>query len=141
MRAPDRTGARCRRASMDAPRPQRPATPPSSRPPGARTVLRSTDGGRHGPAVGSGFRVQHPVDSEPAFDFRPMPPSPALSVSLADVLAARERIAGHVHRTPVLTSRQLDARLGCRVFFKCEVFQRIGAFKARGAFSRINLLT
>ena len=69
-----------------------------------------------------------------------MSPSPALSVSLADVLAARERIAGHVHRTPVFTSRQLDLRLGCRVFFKCEVFQRVGAFKARGAFSRITLL-
>jgi threonine dehydratase len=70
-----------------------------------------------------------------------MPLSPALSVSLADVLAARERIAGHVHRTPVFTSRQLDLRLGCRVFFKCEVFQRVGAFKARGAFSRITLLS
>ncbi len=64
-----------------------------------------------------------------------------LPVSLADVRAARERIAGHVHRTPVLTSRQLDERAGCRLFFKCEVFQRVGAFKARGAFSRITLLS
>ncbi len=64
-----------------------------------------------------------------------------LSVSLADVRAARERIASYVHRTPVLTSRLIDARLGCRVFFKCETFQRIGAFKARGAFSRLTLLT
>ncbi len=64
----------------------------------------------------------------------------ALSVSPADVRAARERIAGRIHRTPVLTSRQLDARLGCRLFFKCELFQRAGAFKARGAFSRLTLL-
>jgi threonine dehydratase len=63
------------------------------------------------------------------------------SVSLADVRAARERIAGRVHRTPVLGSRLLDARLGCRLYFKCELFQRSGAFKARGAFSRLTLLT
>jgi threo-3-hydroxy-L-aspartate ammonia-lyase len=70
-----------------------------------------------------------------------MTPVSALSVTLADVRAARERIAMHVHRTPVFTSRQLDERLGCRLFFKCEVFQRVGAFKARGAFSRLTLLS
>jgi threonine dehydratase len=70
-----------------------------------------------------------------------MPIPSALSVSLADIQAARARIAPHVHRTPVLTSRRIDERLGCRVFFKAEVFQRIGAFKARGAFSRMTLLT
>lgn len=64
-----------------------------------------------------------------------------LPVSLDDVRAARARIAGHVHRTPVLTSRQLDRRAGCTVYCKCETFQRIGAFKARGAFSRMTLLT
>jgi threonine dehydratase len=64
-----------------------------------------------------------------------------LSVTLDDVRAAHARIAVHVHRTPVLTSRQLDERLGCRVFFKAEIFQRVGAFKARGAFSRLTLLT
>ena len=64
-----------------------------------------------------------------------------LSVSLADVRAARERIAGRVHCTPVLTSRQLDALADCRIFFKCELFQRGGAFKARGAFSRLTLLS
>jgi threonine dehydratase len=62
-------------------------------------------------------------------------------VTAADVRAARERIAPHVHCTPVLTSRSIDERLGCRVFFKCEIFQRVGAFKARGAFSRLTLLT
>ncbi|MDP9120010.1 MAG: threonine/serine dehydratase [Acidobacteriota bacterium] len=70
-----------------------------------------------------------------------MTPTSALSVSLADVRAARQRIAGHVHRTPLLTSRLLDERVGCRLFFKCEVFQRVGAFKARGAFSRLTQLT
>ena len=65
--------------------------------------------------------------------------SPA--VTLADVQAARERILPYVHRTPVLTSRTLDERVGARIFFKCEIFQRVGAFKARGAFSRLTLLT
>jgi len=64
-----------------------------------------------------------------------------LPITLDDVRAARLRIAPHVHRTPVLTSRQLDERLGCRIFFKAEIFQRVGAFKARGAFSRLTLLT
>jgi threonine dehydratase len=66
---------------------------------------------------------------------------PALPIRLDDVRAARLRIAPHVHRTPVLTSRQLDERLGCRIFFKAEIFQRVGAFKARGAFSRLTLLS
>ena len=70
-----------------------------------------------------------------------MPPTPDLSVTFDDVKAARERIAAHVHRTPVLTSRQIDDHVGCRVFFKCETLQRVGAFKARGAFSRLTLLT
>ena len=64
-----------------------------------------------------------------------------LPVTLPDVEAARARIAGHVHRTPVLTSSSLDARVGARLFFKCETFQKVGAFKARGAFSRLTLLT
>lgn len=63
-----------------------------------------------------------------------------LPVTLADVEAARRRIASHVRRTPVLTSSGLDARVGARLFFKCETFQRVGAFKARGAFSRLTLL-
>jgi threonine dehydratase len=70
-----------------------------------------------------------------------MSPLPRPSVSLDDVRAARERIAGRVHRTPVVTSRQLDERLGCRLFFKCEMFQRAGAFKTRGAFSRLTQLS
>lgn len=65
----------------------------------------------------------------------------SLSVSAEDVRAARERIRPHVHRTPVLTSRLVDERVGARVFFKAEIFQRVGAFKARGAFSRLTLLS
>jgi threo-3-hydroxy-L-aspartate ammonia-lyase len=67
--------------------------------------------------------------------------SPPLSVSLEDVRAARERIRGYIHRTPVLTSRLIDERVGARVSFKCEIFQKVGAFKARGAFSRLTLLS
>ncbi len=55
----------------------------------------------------------------------------------ADVLAAAVRIAPFVHRTPVLTSRTLDAELGTRLYFKCENFQACGAFKARGAFNAV----
>ncbi|HYN43021.1 MAG TPA: pyridoxal-phosphate dependent enzyme, partial [Thermoanaerobaculia bacterium] len=64
-----------------------------------------------------------------------------LPVTLDDVRAAAARIAGHVHRTPVLTSRTADALAGARLFFKAETFQRVGAFKARGAFSRLTLLS
>lgn len=52
---------------------------------------------------------------------------------LAEVRAAAERIAPYAHRTPVLTSRTLDAQTGAHLFFKCENFQRVGAFKFRGA--------
>ena len=57
------------------------------------------------------------------------------------ILEARERIGSRVHRTPVLTSRTFDARAGRRVFFKCENFQRSGAFKIRGATNKILALT
>src|SRR5690606_2747624 len=53
--------------------------------------------------------------------------------TLGDMLAARERIAPHVHRTPVLTSRMLNELTGAELFFKCENLQKAGAFKARGA--------
>src|SRR5256714_10240336 len=54
---------------------------------------------------------------------------------------ARERIAGRIHRTPVVTSRQFDEVAGKEVFFKCENFQRAGAFKIRGATNKIRSLT
>ncbi len=56
----------------------------------------------------------------------------------ADVLAACQRLAGHAHRTPVLTSRTVDAEFDARVFFKCENLQRMGAFKFRGAFNALS---
>ncbi len=65
----------------------------------------------------------------------------ASTVTLDDVKAAAARIAGHVHRTPVLTSTTADALAGAKLFFKAETFQRVGAFKARGAFSRLTLLS
>ncbi|MFL6230116.1 MAG: pyridoxal-phosphate dependent enzyme [Pyrinomonadaceae bacterium] len=54
---------------------------------------------------------------------------------------ARERIWRFVHRTPVLTSRAFNERAGREVFFKCENFQRAGAFKMRGATNRVRALT
>ena len=58
----------------------------------------------------------------------------------ADVEAAARRLEGHAHRTPVLTSHGLDEALGASVFFKCENFQRMGAFKFRGAFNALSVL-
>jgi threonine dehydratase len=55
------------------------------------------------------------------------------------VLAAAGRIAPHVHRTPVLTSRSIDEQVGARVYFKCENFQRTGSFKLRGALAALTV--
>ena len=54
---------------------------------------------------------------------------------------ARERIGARIHRTPVITSQQFDQVAGKEVFFKCENFQRAGAFKIRGATNKIQSLT
>lgn len=53
--------------------------------------------------------------------------------TIAEVRAAAERIGTFAHRTPVLTCASLDAMTGAALFFKCENFQRVGAFKFRGA--------
>lgn len=53
--------------------------------------------------------------------------------ALSDIKSAHERIKPFVHRTPVLTSQQLNKIFGCELFFKCENFQKVGAFKFRGA--------
>jgi len=55
------------------------------------------------------------------------------AATLADVQAASRRIADFAHRTPVLTCTALDRIAGRRLFFKCEQFQKVGAFKFRGA--------
>jgi threonine dehydratase len=59
----------------------------------------------------------------------------------AEVQAASQRIKGIAHRTPVMTSRALNARVGAAVFLKCENLQRGGAFKFRGAHNAISLLS
>ncbi len=63
----------------------------------------------------------------------PTPPVLTDSLTLAAIRAAHVRIAPHIRRTPVLTSEALDAEAGAPLFFKCENFQAVGAFKARGA--------
>ena len=62
-------------------------------------------------------------------------------VDYDDVAAAHERIQGAARRTPVLTSATVDALTGAKVFFKCETFQRMGAFKFRGAYNALSQLT
>src|SRR5947209_13588699 len=62
-------------------------------------------------------------------------------LTLELIKQAAERIAGRVHRTPVMTSRSFNEVAGCEVFFKCENLQRAGAFKARGATNKILSLT
>jgi threonine dehydratase len=54
-------------------------------------------------------------------------------LDLVSIRRAHDRIRPHIHRTPVLTSERLDAASGASLFFKCENFQKVGAFKARGA--------
>lgn len=55
-----------------------------------------------------------------------------------DVIAAAQRLEGVAHKTPVLTSRTLDAETGAQVFIKCENLQRTGSFKFRGAFNALS---
>ncbi|MBI5717465.1 MAG: threo-3-hydroxy-L-aspartate ammonia-lyase [Burkholderiales bacterium] len=66
-----------------------------------------------------------------------LPSLAGLAIGAADIDAAASRLAGVAHRTPVHTSRQADERAGGRVFFKCENFQRMGAFKFRGAYNAL----
>ncbi|HTG98070.1 MAG TPA: threo-3-hydroxy-L-aspartate ammonia-lyase [Burkholderiales bacterium] len=61
-------------------------------------------------------------------------------VSFDDIARAHERIKPQAKRTPVLTSATVDAHTGAKVFFKCENFQRMGAFKFRGAYNALSQL-
>jgi threo-3-hydroxy-L-aspartate ammonia-lyase len=66
--------------------------------------------------------------------------SPAAStvpIGINEIRQAAARIAPWAHRTPVMTSKALDARTGASVFLKCENFQRVGAFKFRGAMNAV----
>jgi len=64
----------------------------------------------------------------------------SLPIGIDDVRAAAERLRGVAHRTPVLTCGALDDRCGGHVFLKAENFQRIGAFKFRGAYNAVTAL-
>ena len=58
-------------------------------------------------------------------------------VSLDDVRAAREAIAGRLHRTPTFSSAVLGETLGAQVFLKAELFQKTGSFKPRGVLNEL----
>lgn len=64
-----------------------------------------------------------------------------LAIEPADIADAAARLQGVAHRTPVFASRTADQRTGARVFFKCENFQRMGAFKFRGAYNALAQFT
>ena len=63
------------------------------------------------------------------------------AASIDDVRSAAERIKGVGHRTPVLTSKTLDQLAGRKLFFKCENFQKVGAFKFRGGWNAVSMLS
>lgn len=65
----------------------------------------------------------------------------AMPISFDDVAAAHDRLRGVAHRTPVLTSSTANALSGAQLYFKCENFQRMGAFKFRGAYNSIAQFT
>ena len=65
---------------------------------------------------------------------------PANLPTFADVESAAKQIAGAAHKTPVATSRTVNARTGAELFFKCENLQRAGAFKFRGAYNALSRL-
>jgi threonine dehydratase len=64
-----------------------------------------------------------------------------LAIDYDDVTSAHARLQGVAHRTPVMTSRTADALTGATLFFKCENFQRMGAFKFRGAYNALAQFT
>jgi len=61
--------------------------------------------------------------------------------SLADIQSAHSRISPFVHNTPVMTSKLVNEKYNCELFFKCENFQKVGAFKFRGATNAVLSLT
>jgi len=70
----------------------------------------------------------------------PIPSGVPVLPTYDDLESAARQLAGVAHRTPVLTSRLVDARAGARLFFKCENLQRAGAFKFRGAYNALSRL-
>lgn len=61
--------------------------------------------------------------------------------SIDDIRAAHQRIQPFIHRTPILSSEAINQIAGCEIYFKCENFQKVGAFKARGAANAVAKLT
>ena len=70
-----------------------------------------------------------------------MPPLPVDAPGAAEVASAAQLLSGIAHRTPVYRSKTLDERTGASVFLKCENFQRVGAFKFRGAYNALARLS
>jgi threonine dehydratase len=68
-------------------------------------------------------------------------PTSATLPTFSDIESAAQQIAGVAHRTPVATSRAINARTGAELFFKCENLQRAGAFKFRGAYNALSRLS
>ena len=64
-----------------------------------------------------------------------------MNITIADIVDAHKRLTGVAHKTPVLTSRTIDKLVNSQVFFKCENFQRAGAFKFRGAYNALSQLS
>jgi len=62
-------------------------------------------------------------------------------VAINDVEQAYDRISKYIHKTPIFTSRRINEILGCEITFKCENFQKVGAFKFRGAINAVSLLS
>jgi len=90
--------------------------------------------------VDTGTRIPYNLDpSQQELEMRVTFGEPGLE--LDDVLDAARQIEGVAHRTPVLTSRRLDAHAGSGVFLKAENFQRVGAFKFRGAYNVVSRLS
>src|SRR6202140_494841 len=63
------------------------------------------------------------------------------AISLTDVRAAAQRIAGVAHKKPIMTCATLDQMAGRKLYFKCEQWQKVGAFKFRGAYNAVMKLT
>ena len=79
------------------------------------------------------YRAPHRFASNATYALAMSSTAPSELPDFAAVEAAAARIAAHAHRTPVHTSHSLDALTGAELVFKCENFQRVGAFKFRGA--------
>ena len=62
-------------------------------------------------------------------------------ISANDILKAHERISPYIHNTPLLSSESINKLADCKITFKCENFQKVGAFKIRGAINAIKCLS